>query len=61
MRVSVNWLKELVEFDLSPEALAEALTMAGFEVEDIEDRQRWAEGVVVGRVLSRRPHPDAPV
>jgi len=59
MRVSVNWLKELVDFDLSPEALAEALTMAGFEVEDIEDRQSWAEGVVVGRVISRRPHPDA--
>ncbi|MEL6159280.1 MAG: phenylalanine--tRNA ligase subunit beta [Cyanobacteria bacterium J06554_11] len=59
MRVSVNWLKELVEFDLSPEALAEALTMAGFEVEDIEDRQSWAEGVVVGRVLAREPHPNA--
>lgn len=59
MRVSVNWLKELVEFDLSPEALADALTMAGFEVEDIEDRQRWADGVVVGRVLARQPHPDA--
>ena len=59
MRVSVNWLKELVEFDLSPEALANALTMAGFEVEDIEDRQSWADGVVVGRVLERQPHPDA--
>ncbi len=59
MRVSVNWLKELVEFDLSPEALADALTMAGFEVEDIEDRQSWADGVVVGRVLTRSPHPDA--
>ncbi|MGB3300826.1 MAG: phenylalanine--tRNA ligase subunit beta [Phormidesmis sp.] len=59
MRVSVNWLKELVEFDLSPEALAEALTMAGFEVEEIEDRQSWADGVVVGRVLGRSPHPDA--
>ncbi|MGB3294696.1 MAG: phenylalanine--tRNA ligase subunit beta [Phormidesmis sp.] len=59
MRVSVNWLKELVEFDLAPEALADALTMAGFEVEDIEDRQRWADGVVVGRVLARQPHSDA--
>lgn len=59
MRVSVNWLKELVEFDLSPEALADALTMAGFEVEDIEDRQSWADGVVVGRVVDRQPHPDA--
>ena len=59
MRVSVNWLKELVEFDFSPEALADALTMAGFEVEDIEDRQSWADGVVVGRVVDRQPHPDA--
>ncbi|MEL6854749.1 MAG: phenylalanine--tRNA ligase subunit beta [Cyanobacteria bacterium J06607_13] len=59
MRVSVDWLKDLVEFDLSPEALAEALTMAGFEVEDIEDRQSWAAGVVVGRVVAREPHPNA--
>lgn len=59
MRVSVNWLKELVEFDLSPEALADALTMAGFEVEDIEDRQSWADGVVVGRVVARQSHPNA--
>ncbi len=59
MRVSVNWLKELVEFDLSPVALADALTMAGFEVEEIEDRQSWADGVVVGRVLTRQPHPNA--
>lgn len=59
MRVSVNWLKELVEFDFSPEALAEALTMAGFEVEDIEDRRSWADGVVVGRVVDRSPHPNA--
>ena len=56
---SVNWLKELVEFDFSPEALADALTMVGFEVEDIEDRQSWADGVVVGRVVDRQPHPDA--
>jgi phenylalanyl-tRNA synthetase beta chain len=59
MRVSVSWLKELVEFDFSPEELAEALTMAGFEVEDIEDRRSWADGVVVGRVMARSPHPDA--
>ncbi len=59
MRVSVNWLKEFVEFDLSPEALADALTMVGFEVEEIEDRQSWAAGVVVGQVLACQPHPDA--
>ena len=36
MRISLNWLKELVEIKLTPEELAETLTMAGFEVEDIE-------------------------
>ncbi len=59
MRISLNWLKDLVAYDLEPEALAEALTMAGFEVEDIEERRTWANGVVVGRVLDRQPHPDA--
>lgn len=59
MRISLNWLRELVEIKLTPEELAETLTMAGFEVEDIEDRRTWANGVVVGRVLERQPHPNA--
>ncbi|MFM7405953.1 MAG: phenylalanine--tRNA ligase subunit beta [Cuspidothrix sp.] len=59
MRISLNWLKELVEIKLTPEELAETLTMAGFEVEDIEDRRTWADGVVVGKVLERQPHPNA--
>ncbi len=59
MRISLNWLRELVDISLTPEDLAEALTMAGFEVEDIEDRRAWANGVVVGRVLSREKHPNA--
>ncbi|BAY64632.1 phenylalanyl-tRNA synthetase subunit beta [Calothrix brevissima NIES-22] len=59
MRISLNWLQELVEIKLSHEELAETLTMAGFEVEDIEDRRTWANGVVVGKVLERQPHPNA--
>jgi phenylalanyl-tRNA synthetase beta chain len=59
MQISLNWLKELVEITLPPNELAEMLTMAGFEVEDIEDRRTWAEGVVVGKVLDRQPHPNA--
>jgi phenylalanyl-tRNA synthetase beta chain len=59
MRISLNWLRELVEVKLNPEELAHTLTMAGFEVEDIEDRRTWANGVVVGRVLERQPHPNA--
>ncbi len=59
MRISLNWLRELVDISMTPEELAEALTMAGFEVEDIEDRRTWAEGVVVGKVLDCQPHPNA--
>ncbi|HSM83393.1 MAG TPA: phenylalanine--tRNA ligase subunit beta [Nodosilinea sp.] len=59
MRISLNWLNDYVNVQLSPTALADALTMAGFEVEDIEDRRTWADGVVVGRVVERTPHPDA--
>jgi phenylalanyl-tRNA synthetase beta chain len=59
MRISLKWLRELVEVKLASEELAETLTMAGFEVEDIEDRRTWANGVVIGRVLERQPHPNA--
>jgi phenylalanyl-tRNA synthetase beta chain len=59
MKISLSWLKELVEITISPEDLAKILTIAGFEVEDIEDRRPWADGVVVGKVLERQPHPNA--
>ncbi|NJL22655.1 MAG: phenylalanine--tRNA ligase subunit beta [Leptolyngbyaceae cyanobacterium SM1_3_5] len=59
MRISLNWLQELVELTQTPEELAETLTMAGFEVEEIEDRRTWADGVVIGRVVDRQPHPNA--
>ncbi len=59
MHISLNWLKDLVPVDLPAEELAEKLTMVGFEVEDIEDRSTWADGVVVGKVLTCDPHPDA--
>jgi phenylalanyl-tRNA synthetase beta chain len=59
MRISLNWLQELVNITLSPEDLAQTLTIAGFEVEEIEDRRSWADGVVVGKVLSVEPHPNA--
>lgn len=59
MRISFNWLRELVDIKLTPEELAHTLTMAGFEVEDIEDRRTWADGVVIGKVLQREQHPNA--
>ncbi len=59
MRISFNWLKELVDISITPEELGKILTIAGFEVEDIEDRRNWADGVVVGRVIKCDRHPNA--
>ncbi|WP_017302998.1 phenylalanine--tRNA ligase subunit beta [Spirulina subsalsa] len=59
MLISLNWLRELVPVELPPEQLAEVLTLAGFEVEEIIDRRAFAEGVVVGKVLDCQRHPNA--
>ncbi|WP_013322176.1 phenylalanine--tRNA ligase subunit beta [Gloeothece verrucosa] len=59
MRISINWLRELVDITLTPEELAETLTIAGIEVEEIEDRRQQADGVVIGKILKREPHPNA--
>ncbi|MGK7940088.1 MAG: phenylalanine--tRNA ligase subunit beta [Crocosphaera sp.] len=59
MKISVNWLRELVNVTLTPEALADLLTIAGLEVDEIEDRRQWADGVVIGKIVERQPHPNA--
>ncbi|MBL1210627.1 phenylalanine--tRNA ligase subunit beta [Geminocystis sp. GBBB08] len=59
MRISFKWLQKLVNITISPEELAKILTIAGFEVEDMEDRRSWADGVVVGKVLECDRHPNA--
>ncbi|MFM6897414.1 MAG: YtpR family tRNA-binding protein, partial [Microcystis panniformis] len=59
MRISINWLRELVKVAQSPQELAELLTIAGIEVEEIEDRREWAKGVVIGKIIDRQPHPNA--
>ncbi|HET9680936.1 MAG TPA: phenylalanine--tRNA ligase subunit beta [Candidatus Limnocylindrales bacterium] len=59
MRVPLSWLRELVEFDLTPEALAERLTLLGMEVKGIEQRGAEWRNVVVGELLEVKPHPRA--
>ena len=59
MRVSTAWLAEWVRTGWDTDTLAQRLTMAGFEVEAIERAAGAFSGVVVARVLERRPHPDA--
>ena len=59
MNVSINWLKEYIDFDLSPEALADRLLMLGIETESIKQLGEGLDGVVVGRIGEVRSHPNA--
>ena len=62
MNISYNWLKEFVDFDLSPLELADALTSIGLEVGGVEEIQTikgGLEGLVIGEVLTCEPHPNS--
>lgn len=59
MKVTYNWLKQYVDFNWSPEELAERLTMLGLEVESMDHIGGGFEGIVVAEVLTREKHPNA--
>jgi phenylalanyl-tRNA synthetase beta chain len=59
MIISLNWLKDYVDYSVSPEELADRLTMSGLEVESIEYTGKALENVVVAEILDMGPHPDA--
>ncbi|MFN8908274.1 MAG: phenylalanine--tRNA ligase subunit beta [Betaproteobacteria bacterium] len=59
MQFGERWLRALVDTDLPLEELAHRLTMVGLEVEEILPVAPPLDGVVVGRVLSVAPHPQA--
>ena len=61
MRISWNWLSELVDLSglESPAALAELLTNRGLEVEGLERQDHGLEKVVTAQILERKPHPQA--
>lgn len=59
MKVSLNWLRDYIDFDGAPAALADLLTMAGVEVEGIDQRGVSFEHVVVAQIVSSEQHPNA--
>jgi phenylalanyl-tRNA synthetase beta chain len=59
MRISLNWLKEYVDIDQSPEELAHLLTMAGLEVEGIEPVGQSLDDIIVAKIISVEKHPNA--
>ena len=62
MNISYNWLKEYVDFDLTPDEVAAALTSIGLEtggVEEVQTIKGGLEGLVIGEVLTCEPHPNS--
>ncbi|HET9033764.1 MAG TPA: phenylalanine--tRNA ligase subunit beta [Dokdonella sp.] len=59
MKVSENWLRELVEIPVGRKELAHRLTMAGLEVEDIAVLGDALDGVLVAEIIATDKHPDA--
>src|SRR5574344_869573 len=62
MNISYNWLKEYVNFNLTPDEVAGALTSIGLEtggVEEVQTIKGGLEGLVVGEVLTCEPHPNS--
>lgn len=62
MKISYNWLKTLIDIDLTPEQIDEYLTSSGLEVEGIESFESikgGLQGIVIGEVVEKEKHPDA--
>ena len=59
MKVTLNWLKQYVDFNWSPEELTERLTMLGLEVEGVQKIAAEFDGIVVAQVITRDKHPNA--
>ena len=59
MKVSLSWLKDYISIDMNIDDLADALTMAGLEVEYVSDRYSYLNSVMVGRVVEVETHPNA--
>ncbi len=59
MKIPFSWLKEYVDVDVEPPALAERLTFAGLEVESLHVISSDFKGIVAGEILSVQPHPTA--
>lgn len=59
MKVTLNWLKQYVDFSWSPEELGERLTLLGMEVEGVHKIAGDFQQIVVAQVITRNQHPNA--
>ena len=59
MKFTVNWLKQYIDFDFTPDELADRLTMAGLEVDSVDALFHGLDEVRVAKIVEVAPHPNA--
>jgi phenylalanyl-tRNA synthetase beta chain len=62
MKISLSWLKDYLELEEQPEQISKLLTSCGLEVEEVQQKESvkgGLRGLVIGKVVSCRPHPNA--
>ena len=59
MKFTLDWLKEHLETDATPDAISKALTMIGLEVEGVEEQGKALKKFVVAQVAHAEPHPNS--
>ena len=59
MKISLSWLQTYVPIEMDVDRLAHLLTMAGLEVESVEDRFDYLDRVRVAKIVAVAPHPNA--
>ncbi len=59
MKLPLSWIKEFIDLEKGPKELAHILTMAGLEVDSVEDAALSYRGIFVAEVIETKPHPNA--
>ncbi len=57
MKIPLSWLKEFLPTKLTPEQISDSLTVIGLEVDAMEPKKLSFQGVVIGEVVEKNPHP----
>ncbi len=59
MKISLKWLKQFIDFELTIEEFTDKLTFSGIEVEEVIDSQATIKDIIVGKIVKVDKHPDA--
>lgn len=59
MLVSYNWLKDYLDMNIEPEALADKVTLTGIEIASVAHLAEGLKKIVAGHVVGLEPHPDS--